>query len=103
MKHTISHDVSMELSRKAARGAFAAYQARFAEYHPTVTWKDDDHADIGFKAKGVSLKGSVVLREHVIELDLDVPFLLRIFQSRAIEIIESEVRTWLEKARNGQL
>jgi hypothetical protein len=103
MKHTIPHDVSMELSRKAARGAFAAYQARFSEYNPTVTWKDDDHAVIGFRVKGVSLNGAVELRDHVIDLELDVPFLLRMFQSRAIQIIESEVRTWLDKARAGQL
>jgi hypothetical protein len=32
-----------------------------------------------------------------------VPFLFRLFKNRAIEVIEDEVRFWIEKARAGEL
>ena len=90
MKHTISHDVETTLARKAAHKAFEAYQAKFAEYNPSVVWQDEDHATIGFKVKGVALNGTVALRPQAVDLVLDVPFVLKIFQKRAVGIIETK-------------
>jgi hypothetical protein len=38
-----------------------------------------------------------------VEMDLDVPFIFRPFKSRALGLIETEVITWIEKAKNGEL
>ena len=103
MKHTITHDVPPDLARKAAERAFQSYADKFAEYHPSVVWKDADHADIGFRVKGVKLDGNVALRPNAVDLDLDVPFVFRIFQKRAIDVIEGEVRAWLAKAKRGEI
>ena len=41
MKHSVPHDLSLELARKAADAALQSYKARFAEYDPQVVWVHD--------------------------------------------------------------
>ena len=36
-------------------------------------------------------------------VDLDVPFLLRVFKGKAMDVIDREVKKWVEKARNGEI
>jgi hypothetical protein len=103
MKHYIPHDLTMELCKKATVAAFAAYAERFAEYRPTAKWTTETHADISFTVKGFTLNGSFDLEASRIGLELEVPFLLRPFRSKALEVIENEIKTWIQKARNGEL
>jgi hypothetical protein len=50
----------------------------------------------------MTLTGSVEIKDKSIDLDLDVPFLLRPFQGQAISVIEGEIRVWLDKEKaNG--
>jgi hypothetical protein len=103
MKHQIAHELDSKLAKEAAVRAFEAYQKRFANYNPTLQWESDGKARIGFSVKGVKLHGSIDILPRAIELDLDVPFLFRLFKGKAIEVIEREVRLWLAKAKNGEL
>lgn len=103
MKHTIDHPLPIETARKVARKAFAAYAERFSKYNPTAQWETDDSAKIGFEAKGVKLGGVVELRDGAIDVDMDVPFIFKPFRSRAMEIIEGEIRKWIGKAESGEL
>lgn len=103
MKHTISHDLSPELAKTATERAFDSYRAKLPEYDPRATWTSATEAKVSFKVKGVGLDGGVRLRPGEIELELDVPFVFKIFQKKAMDIIEREVREWLVKAKNGQL
>jgi hypothetical protein len=103
MKHLIKHDLTVPVAKQATEKAFEVYKARFAEYNPTFRWATDNKADISFNAKGITLKGSMTVVPSQIELELDVPFLFKLFQSKAIEIIETEVKVWIEKAKAGQL
>jgi putative polyhydroxyalkanoic acid system protein len=103
MKHQIAHDLDTSLAKEAAVRAFEAYQRRFANYSPTMSWEGERKARIGFSVKGVKLAGSIDILPRAIELDLDVPFLFRPFKGKAIEVIEREVRVWLAKAKNGEL
>jgi Putative polyhydroxyalkanoic acid system protein (PHA_gran_rgn) len=103
MKHTIDHDLDTATARKVADRAFSEYKARFPDYEPTAHWVSDTRADISFNAKGIRLKGAMEISEKAIAMDLDVPFLLRPFQKKAIEVIDREVRLWLGKAREGKL
>jgi len=41
--------------------------------------------------------------ERSIDLDLDVPFLLRPFKNQALGVIEGEIREWIDKARAGKI
>jgi hypothetical protein len=103
MKHSVSHDLGQQRAKLAAQAAIAAYEQKFAKYHPKTRWVNDSRADISFSVKGISLSGSIEVREHSIDLDMDVPFLLRPFKNQAISVIEGEIREWIDKARHGQL
>lgn len=103
MKHVIAHDLSAPIAKKVIEKAFESYKARFAEYSPTFRWASDSKAEIGFKAKGVALSGNMVVNPTNIEMELDVPFIFRIFQHKAVAIIEEEVKAWIGKAKAGQI
>ncbi len=103
MKHVIPHDLDLATAKRVADRAFDEYKARFPSYQPTLRWADERHADVGFNAKGFQLTGTMAIEEKSIDLDLDVPLLFRPFRKIALEVIEREVRAWLDKARAGQL
>jgi hypothetical protein len=103
MKHEIPHDLDVSMAKTVAVRAFDSYRARFAEYGPKMEWAGDRDAKIEFRVKGFTLHGSIGIRARSIDLDLDVPFVLRLFKSRAIDVIEKEVRVWLAKAKAGEL
>jgi hypothetical protein len=103
MKHVIQHGLSDELARKTCKKAIESYAERFENYEPTSVWSNEDRADIAFNAKGVKLNGSIVLSPGEIALALEVPFLFRPFKKKAINIIDNQIRTWIEKAGAGEL
>jgi len=103
MKHVINHDLDVATARKVADKAFEEYKKRFPDYSPSVNWTSERRADIGFNAKGMKLNGAMEVAEKAITLELDVPFLFRPFQKKAIEVIEREVQVWIGKARAGQI
>jgi hypothetical protein len=50
----------------------------------------------------MSLNGAVEVKDKSIDLELDVPFLLKPFQGQAISVIEGEIKEWLAKEKaNG--
>ena len=103
MKHRIPHGLSHDLARQVARRALESYRTRFAEYEPVSEWVDEDRAMVAFKAAGRRLEGQVRVDDEAIELELEVPLLWRPFQGHAMRLIEEQVHSWLDKARNGQL
>lgn len=68
-----------------------------------MQWVSEDKATIGFVAKGISLDGTIQLQANSIDLELDVPFLLRPFQKMAVGVIEGEIKEWIGKAKTGEL
>ncbi len=103
MKHTITHDISDELAKKATVKAFDSYKKRFAEFDPSANWKSDNKADISFAVKGKKLNGTIELRPSAIDLDMSVPFLFKPFEKKAVSVIEGEIQKWIERAKNGEL
>lgn len=103
MKHEIHHGLEPDLAKKAIDKAMEAYSARFADYNPTFRWATEQKGELGFKAKGVSVKGEIEIAGPKILVDLEVPFLLRVFKGKAMEVIDREVKQWVEKARRGEL
>jgi hypothetical protein len=102
MKHTVSHDLGQERAKKVTESALATYSEKFAKYSPKTTWTSPSRAQIAFSVKGMNLSGAVEVKEKTIELDLDVPFLLRPFQGQALSVIEGEIKSWLAKEKaNG--
>jgi hypothetical protein len=103
MKHTVTHDLPLDLARKAADAALKAYAARFAEYDPRVTWTGENAAEVCFSAKGVSLKGTFEILADRIEMEMEVPLLLRVFRQKALAVVEGEITSWVQKAKCGEL
>jgi hypothetical protein len=103
MKHSVSHDLGKDQALKVTQAAWKSYSERFAKYHPTCTWTSQYHAEIGFTAKGIKLKGELDVGERAIELDLDVPFLLKPFKSMALDVVEQEIKVWIAKSKAGEI
>ena len=103
MKHSVSHDLGKERAKQVMEAAWKSYSSKFGKYSPSMQWLSDDHAKIGFVAKGISLDGKIQLQANSIDLELDVPFLLRPFQKMAVGAIEEEIKEWIGKAKGGQL
>ena len=99
MKHSVPHDLGQERAKKVAESALATYAQKYANYSPQVTWKGPNQAEISFKVKGMSLSGSLEVLEKSIDLDIDVPFLLRPFKTQALGVIEGEINAWIKKAK----
>lgn len=103
VKHVIQHDLSPEMARKVTDKAFETYAQKFQSYSPTAEWVTESKSNIGFQAKGIKLNGSIELKPKAVELELTVPFLLRPFKDKAVQIIDTEIREWIAKAEDGQL
>lgn len=99
----MSHDLGKERAKQVMEAAWKSYSSKFGKYSPSMQWLSDDHAKIGFVAKGISLDGKIQLQANSIDLELDVPFLLRPFQKMAVGVIEEEIKEWIGKAKGGQL
>lgn len=99
MKHSVPHDLGQERAKKVAESALASYAQKYASYQPRVTWTAANKAEISFKVKGMNLAGSLEVLDRSIDLDIDVPFLLRPFKSQALGVIEGEINDWIKKAK----
>jgi len=101
MKHSVPHDLGQERAKKVAESALATYAEKYANYNPRVNWTSPNTANISFKVKGMELAGSLEVLDKSIDMDIDVPFLLRPFKSQALGVIEGEINEWIKKAKAG--
>ena len=99
MKHAVPHDLGQERAKKVAESALASYAEKFAKYEPRVSWIAEHKAQISFNVKGMKLSGEVEVLDRSIDLDLEVPFLLRPFKGQAINVIEGEINDWIQRAK----
>ena len=103
MQHVVEHELELALARRAAEKAYESYSKEYAEYSPTADWTSETHCDVTFTVKKVTLKGAMDLEPGRVVMDLDVPLLFRPFKKLALGYVLKEVRTWLDKAKNGEL
>jgi len=103
MKHLVTHDLDAALAKRATEKAIESYSERFAKYEPTVSWSSDAKANLRFNVKGFSIKGEIELRPGVIDIDMDVPFALRLFKKQAIQVVEKSIRKWIDRAKAGEV
>jgi hypothetical protein len=101
--HDIPHDLDFDLAKLAAQKAAEAYGKRFAEYDYKAKWVSDARVELGFTVVGKRLNGAMTVKDDRLQLELDVPFMLRPFRGKAIDIIEKEAREWMAKAKRGEL
>jgi len=103
MKHYIEHDLGVDVAKKVATHALETYRERYPNADPQAKWVTDRQADFSVKLKGMKLAGKIQVEERRIAIDLDVPFLLRPFRGMAMDVVEREVKTWIAKAKAGEI
>lgn len=103
MKHVVPHGLGQEKAKQVAQAAFESYKERYSQYDPRANWVSDRRAEITFNVKGMKLAGAMEVGANDIQMELDVPFVLRPFKGRALGVIEGEIRKWLSKAQAGEI
>lgn len=103
MKHVIRHGLDHATALKMAHAALRSYAHRFEKYSAAVKWMDEVHAVVTFKAKGLDTRGSFTLLPGALQIEMEVPLLLRPFQGQAVGAVEEEVSRWVALARAGKL
>lgn len=103
MKHSVAHDLDQDTARKVARHALEGYARQFERFDPKVEWINEDRAEVRFSAKGLTVKGLLELRLNQFIIELEVPFLLKPFQKKAVDVVEGEIEEWVEKAKRGEV
>jgi hypothetical protein len=104
MQHIIKHDLSPELAKKAAEKAAEYYTDKWAKYDAKTTWTGDNHADITFHVKGVSVAATVDMEPGQVIIDMNkVPLLLRPFKNMALDVVHKTMEKWIIRAKNGEL
>jgi hypothetical protein len=103
VKHEIEHDLDVAMARLAARKAVESYKTRFAKYGFESRWVDEDHVEMAFSLQGKRLDGGLVVEPEKLVFTLDVPFIFRVFSGKAVEIIETEARHWIARAKAGDV
>jgi hypothetical protein len=103
MKHTIETGLELADSKRAIDKAMQAYSERFAEYSPRFSWKTANAADFGFTAKGVDIAGTMLVHDHKVDVEMNVPFLFRIFQGRAMAVVTEQVELWVGRVKRGEV
>jgi hypothetical protein len=103
MQKTITSNLDKARSKIAIEKAMEDYKARFAEYSPRYDWTTADSGEFSFNAKGVKLAGTITVRDNFVDVTMDVPFLFRIFQGKALEVIQEQVELWVERVRSGKV
>ena len=100
MQHTIEHDLGQDRAKEVALAAWEDYSKRFDKYHPSLEWRDENVAHVGFSAKGIRVEAIITINPTSIGVELSaVPLLLRPFKKRAISVVEREVADWIAKAK----
>ncbi|MDP2340515.1 MAG: polyhydroxyalkanoic acid system family protein [Deltaproteobacteria bacterium] len=103
MKHSVTHNLSFDVAKKVAAKALESYQERFADYAPSITWPADRRAEVSFAVKGMTLKGGFDILDDRIDIEMEVPLLLRPFRQKALDVIEAEITKWVAKAKSGEI
>ena len=104
MKHLIPHDLDRPLARRATRAALKGYREQFPQFSPGGDWRDDDTASVWFVTPVGRIEGTVTVKDRGIQLHLtSLPFAARVFRRQAVRIVETEVKAWIEKAKQGLL
>lgn len=99
MKLVIHHDATVEIARKGAEAAFAAYSVKYAQYRPTVTWRSPQSFEFSVNARGVHVAGTATLDDGTIAVEMRVPFVFRVLESRAKAAVTREIHGWLAQVQ----
>lgn len=103
MEKVFEHGLSKERAKKVTQKAIEAYTEKFEDYNPQAEWVTENEAEVSFSAKGVTLEGAFRLDDDEIVMQMEIPFLLKPFEGKAVDVVENEIEKWVRKAKEGEL
>lgn len=101
--HTFPHTLDNQTAKITMDQAFDWYKQQYPDYQPQLVWQSPVQAAVSFAAKGLHIKGRLVLAPQSIQMELEVPLMLRMFKGLAVDKIQQEMKRWIAKAEAGQL
>jgi hypothetical protein len=100
---TIAHDLGEKKAKQAITAAHRYYARRYSKYKPRMHWESRNRAALTFVATGMTVNATADVKPSSIDVEVEVPLLLRPFRKKALQIIEREIRSWVTKAKSGKL
>jgi hypothetical protein len=82
-------------AKRAIETAFGEYSKRYSGFAPQLQWLEPELAQVGFQALGRKIVAQVRVLDRALEIDMDVPLLVRPFVGRATAAIDREVARWV--------
>jgi hypothetical protein len=102
VKHVVQHPLNKTDAKRAVEAAWSSYSQRLTKYDPRLQWLDENQARVDFKMRGIHFQGSFRIADRSLELELDVPLLLRPFVKPATLVIDHEVAKWVKHVQSEQ-
>ena len=103
MRHRIERSCGPARTRRILDEAFAAYAERYARYRPHLKWYDDSRAAFGFRVRGLKVTGTLSLLADAIDLEVQVPWMLRPLHDLARRTIDAEAERLFAAPGDGGL
>ena len=103
MNETFTHNLGQEKARAAASAALESYKKQYPQYQPDYRWINNNRAEFSFNVKMKELSGYLDINDTTIDIDLDVPFYLRMFKKQAMSVITGQIAYWVNEARSGKV
>jgi putative polyhydroxyalkanoate system protein len=94
LRIAVQHNTTREKARKVVEDRLKALHAQYGSYANDIdhNW-DGDTLHVAFKAKGMTVKGTVEITDTDVILDGKVPLIAKPFESRIRSTVEREAES----------
>ena len=103
MKKVIPHDLDKAKAKKVIDKAVEAYADDAAQYSPDFKWINDSTAKLTLTVMRKQITADITLNDKDVTLDVTVPPAFKIFEKKALSLVDEEVKKWLKKAKAGAI
>ena len=96
MKVVRTHGTTIEIAKNGVEGLLPSLiqQHGSSVTNSTCNWRGDV-MEFAFRARGLDFKGTLHVTDSAVILDIDLPFLARMFESQIRSAVEAEFdRIW---------
>ncbi|MBK6921594.1 MAG: polyhydroxyalkanoic acid system family protein [Deltaproteobacteria bacterium] len=104
MKYVAKHGLSDRArARAVVEKAYEAYKVKLADHNPSLTWKSENAAVLGFTVLGKTINADIEVGPEELRVEGDMPFLFRPFQGKVEKVLGEEIEKWIAKAKAGEI
>jgi Putative polyhydroxyalkanoic acid system protein (PHA_gran_rgn) len=104
MKYVAKHGLSDRTrARTVVERAYDAYKVKLADHNPTLKWKTDCDAALGFSVMGKTLEVGICVDDEEVRVEGDMPWMFRPFQGKIEKVLGSEIEKWIARAKAGDI